>query len=142
MTQNNTMTAWVVATAAAVCLISASVASAQDDTETGTCVAACLSASRTCEETARDTAATCATDAGCDPLVDAKQAACSEDHESDECEAAREAADACLMPCRTALRTALGECRDTALTCVRDECGVEGLPLHCGFGRRHHGGGL
>ena len=107
-------------------------ATALDNSAVGTCVAGCTADAKACEDPVREAAIACRDAAGCDDLVSAAQTACEADHDSDECETARAAVRDCFAPCKDAQQTGLAACRTAALTCLHDECGLDGLPPRCG----------
>ncbi len=105
------------------------------------CVQACVDADKACSDPIRETAAACRDAAGCDGLLDAAKASCDADRTSEECSTARAAVRECLAPCKDAQKEGLDACREASLTCLRDECGLEGLPPRCRGPRPRHNPG-
>lgn len=111
------------------------------DSTTAACVTACSSGARDCEAAIREATQACIEDAGCAPLLDAARSACTADKESDECAAARDAAKACVDPCRTDDKDGRDGCRAARVTCLTDECGLSEATAQCGRFRGGHDGG-
>lgn len=135
-----TMTAALLGAAAWMVLGGAMPAAAMTATVDNECVQACIADEKACSDPVRDAARTCREEAGCDTLADTARTLCMADHASDECAAARAAVHECVAPCREAQKTEMNACREAALTCLRDECGLEGLPPppRCHGGPRPH----
>ena len=120
-------------------LVAPSLAPAYDST-TAACVTACSADARTCEDAIREATLACIDEAGCAPLVDAAKTACEADHESDECSAARDAARACIEPCRADDKDGRDGCRAARVACLTDECGLSDATAQCGRFRGGRGG--
>lgn len=97
----------------------------------GACVRECMEAGKGCIEPVRQAAVACREEAGCQELFDPARAACSADPATAECEAARAAIRECIAPCKKAQHDGLQACREGVLNCLRDECGLDQLPLRC-----------
>jgi hypothetical protein len=124
---------FVAALAALACLASATPSPAlQQNPGVGTCVSGCMDDAKSCEAPVREAGLTCRAEAGCDLLKEDADVACEADRTSDECTGAIAAVKECAQPCREAQKAGLDACRTAALACLRDECGVEGLPPRCG----------
>ena len=137
LTMKNKATAGVIA--AVTCLwISAAAPAAAQDTVDSECVQACVDTEKACSDPVREAAVACRESAGCDDLLEASRTSCQADRVSEECSTARVAVRECLAPCKDAQKEGLDACREASLTCLRDECGLEGLPPRCRGGRPRH----
>ncbi len=136
-TMKNKVAAGVITAAAWLWMPGAVPATAQDAVDTE-CVQACVDAEKACSDPVREAAVACRESAGCDDLLEASKDACLADRRSEECSTARVAVRECLAPCKDAQKEGLGACREASLTCLRDECGLEGLPPRCRGGRPRH----
>lgn len=95
------------------------------------CVAACMQEAEACIAPFKEAADACIVDAGCPDLRAAAMVACDEDRSSQACADARTALRACVAPCKQDQKDGISSCREASLTCLRDECGLEGLPPRC-----------
>lgn len=121
------------ALAAVLCLTAWSLAAtpASAELRVGACVRTCMEAGKVCAEPIRAQAVACREEAGCAELFEPAREACSADRESEECAAARAAIRECIAPCKAAQREGLQACREGVLSCLRDECGLDQLPMRC-----------
>ena len=110
------------------------------DSATAECVTACSSDARACEDAIRADTLACLEEAGCAALGEAAKAACEADKESEECSAARDAAKACIEPCRADDKDGRDGCRAARVTCLTDECGLSEATAQCGRFRGGRGG--
>jgi hypothetical protein len=136
-TMKHKAAAGMIAAAAWLWISGAAPASAQDAVDTE-CVQACVDADKACSDPVREAAVACRESAGCDELLEASRTACQADRTSEECSATRATVRDCLAPCKDAQKEGLDACRENSLTCLRDECGLEGLPPRCRGGRPRH----